>query len=117
MPDAYVLDKHDILERLGGDEEIFTMMLDMYLQDVENNCATLADALASGEALVLQREAHTVKGLLATFSDNAGAAAAFDLEQKAKLGDLSGLAGQVAALQARLREVADVLKRETGWTG
>ena len=40
MMTAYTLDKLLILDRLGGDEEIFAMMLDMYLQDVDNNCTS-----------------------------------------------------------------------------
>jgi histidine phosphotransfer protein HptB len=60
------------------------------------------------------REAHTIKGLLATFSDDAGAAKAFGIEQQAKTGEISGLQPAVAALQRRLYEVADVLRREMG---
>ncbi len=109
MATAFVLDREIILERLGGDEEIYTMMIDMFLQDVENNCAALAGAFASGVLPDLQREAHTIKGLLATFSDDAGAAEAALLEQKAKRGETADLATEVAAVQARLREVAAVL--------
>lgn len=112
MLEAFVLDRAAILDRLGGDAEIYTMMLDMFLQDVDNNCETLGAALAAGETAVLQREAHTVKGLLATFSDDDGAAEAFAIEQNVKRGELSGLNDAVAGLQARLREVAGVLKAE-----
>ncbi len=109
MLDVFVLDRAPILDRLGGDEEIFTMMIDMFLQDVDNNCATLTAALASGDPLLLQREAHTLKGLLATFSDDTGAERAFALEQKVKRGELAGLDAEVELLVARLREVAGVL--------
>jgi HPt (histidine-containing phosphotransfer) domain-containing protein len=109
---AYALDKLLILDRLGNDEEIFAMMIDMYLQDVDNNCSSLASALASGDQKTLQREAHTVKGLLATFADEAGAEVACALEQQIKLNGIGGVESQIALLQARLREVAEVLKAE-----
>ena len=109
---AYTLDKLLILDRLGNDEEIFTMMIDMYLQDVDNNCVTLASALASGDAKTLQREAHTVKGLLATFADEPGTELAFKLEQQVKLNGIDGVEPQITVLQARMREVAEVLKAE-----
>jgi len=112
MPGVFVLDKASILERLGGDEEIYTMMVDMFLEDVENNCATLLAALAGGEAPVLQREIHTVKGLLATFSDDSGAAEAYRLEQQARQGEVQGMEGAIQVLQDRLREVARVLRGE-----
>lgn len=110
MMGDFVLDRAAILERLGGDEEIYSMMVDMFLEDVENNCRALTAALADGKAEVLQREVHTVKGLLATFSDDRGAAVAYAVEQQVKAGQVQGLTGAVENLQARLREVASVLK-------
>ena len=106
---AFVLDKKSILDRLGGDEDIYSMMVDMYLQDVDANCAALAESLAAGDAERICREVHTVKGLLATFSDEAGAADAQRIEDRARVGDTEGVADAVAGLQARLREVAGVL--------
>jgi HPt (histidine-containing phosphotransfer) domain-containing protein len=112
MADAFVLDRASILDRLGGDEEIYVMMIDMYLEDVDSNAAAVGAALAAGDAEALQREAHTVKGLLATFSDDAGAAEAWAIEQQAKLGIVAEQAAAVAALQTRMQEVAGVLKVE-----
>lgn len=109
MAEVFVLDRASILERLGDDEDIYEMMVEMYLEDVGNNCAALSAAFDSGDASVLQREAHTVKGLLATFSDAVGAADAHDLEQMARQGEIAGLGDAVSGLQQRLREVAAVL--------
>lgn len=111
MAGNFKLDRGPILERLGGDEDIFSMMVDMYLQDVDNTCSALAGALDGGSLPALQREAHTIKGLLATFSDDEGAAEAHVLEQQAKQGDATGVAEKVAFLLARLREVAEVLRQ------
>jgi histidine phosphotransfer protein HptB len=111
MVATFVLDRAVILERLGGDEEIFTMMVDMFLQDVDNNCSKLEEALQSTDPKALLREAHTVKGLLATFSDDAGADMAHVLEQRLKHGGSGDSAAEVAALSARLREVAAVLRQ------
>lgn len=117
MTKVFVLDRALILDRLGGDEEIFLMMVDLYLQDVDNTASALAVALESGEVETLMREAHTIKGLLATFSDDSGAAKAFEIERQAKHGDISGLLPAVAAVQQRLLEVAAVLRREVGGAG
>jgi len=105
----FVLDKPAILERLGGDEDIFAMMVDMFLQDVDNNCSALLAAVG-GEAPVLQREAHTIKGLLATFSDEAGAELALALECRAKTGAVDDAPARVAELLDRVGEVAGVLR-------
>lgn len=105
----FLLDRSSILERLGGDEDIYDVMAGMFIEDVDNNCTALAEALAAGDQVALKRAAHTVKGLLASFSDDSGAAAAFAVEQQLARGSLAGLEGAVAALQARLREVAAAL--------
>lgn len=106
----FVLDKALILERLGGDEEIYVVMADMFLHDVESYCEQLAAAQVAGKADVLQREAHTIKGLLATFADEVGSDMAQALEQKAKLGQVATLAPAVAALQQRVRLVAEAVR-------
>ncbi len=113
MNQAFSLNRPLILERLGGDEEIFAIMIDMYLQDLDGYCNNMGNALAAGDAAVLQREAHTVKGLLATFADDEGMQAAYRIEQQSKQGNLEGIAEQIEAVKARLLEVAEVLKKET----
>jgi len=109
MAGPFVLDKVSILDRLGGDEEIYAMMVDMFIHDIDSNCDALTAALASGDARVLQREAHTIKGLLATFSDDIGAAEASVVEQQARQGIMATHAEAVAGLQQRLREIAAAL--------
>ena len=110
MAAAFVLNKASFLERLGGDEEIYAVMVSMYLADIENNCAALAAAYVADDGKALQREAHTIKGLLATFSDEPGAAEAHRVEKAAQAGELAGLGDAVTELQSRLREVAAVLR-------
>lgn len=104
-----VLDKALILDRLGGDEELFAEMSAIFVADAESYCAALGTALESGVALEVQREAHTVKGLLATFADDAGTDMAMAVEHQAREGQLDGLAAPVAALQERVRLLAQVL--------
>ena len=106
MAEAFILDRASILERLGDDVDLARRQRRAV---VGNNCSALVAAFESGDASVLQREAHTIKGLLATFSDDAGAADAMRLESQAKQGNLAGLGDAVASLQHRLREVATAL--------
>ena len=113
MNQSFSLNRPLILERLGGDEEIFTVMVDMYLEDLDGYCNNMGAALAAGDASLLQREAHTVKGLLATFADEEGTQAAYRIEQQCKQGVLDGLAEQIASVKARLLEVAEVLRKES----
>lgn len=111
---VFVVDRPSILERLGGDEELYGVMAEMFVADLETNCASLAQVLAAGDFPALQREVHTVKGLLATFSDSAGAEQAQLLEDQVRQGMTEGLAAAIASLDRRLREVAAALAADLG---
>lgn len=112
MADKFELDKTIILERLGGDQDLFGVMADMYLQDWGNYSRQIGEALAAANGPVLARQAHTIKSLLATFADETGAALAARTEIQAKEGKLGELSGPVAEIQERLRLVASALEKE-----
>lgn len=112
MGQAFVLDSKTIIERLAGEIDIYWMMIDMYLQELDNNCASIAAAYQAGDAAALHREAHTLKGLLATFTDDFGSAQALAIEKLAKEKRIEGLGDAVSELQQRLREVGEVLRQE-----
>ncbi len=109
MMRPFVLDRALVLERLGGDEDILVMMLGILCDDAVATCDELDAALASGDLAVLRRVAHTLKGSLASVSDEEGAALAYQLELQAKSGAVVDGAAQVKVLQARLRDVVAVL--------
>lgn len=106
------LDKRSILERLGGDEELFQTLAQMFIDDAENYCRQLDEALASEDITRLSREAHTLKGVLSTFSDEAGTALAYRIEQQSKRGESTGLEIMVAELQGATRDLVQLLAQE-----
>lgn len=112
MTMEFVLDKTTILKRFGGDEGIFVVMANMYLQDVDSICTRLNAALADNDTSLLRREAHTIKGLLATLADETGAALALSVETLAKSGECIGMEAMVSELQSRMRLVAAAVRKE-----
>lgn len=112
MNDDFQLDKNLILERLGGDDELFSELVNMYVQEAEGYTKALGDALAAADAAWVQREAHTIKGLLATFSDDVGSDMAYAIEVQAKSGVIGDLSVAVATVQARVRQLAEILRNE-----
>jgi len=106
---AFRLDKAGILERFGQDEELFQTLAQMYRGDVEQYCQGLQQALEAEDAPRLSREAHTLKGLLATFSDEEGAQLALEVENAARDGACAGLAEPVQRLQQLARRLAQAL--------
>lgn len=104
---ASIYNKQEAIERLEGDEDLFADMAGMFVTDAESYCVALAEALKSGDAKALRREAHTVKSLFATFSCEGGRELAERLEHLAAEGRLDGasaLTFELIAVARRLRE-------------
>ena len=112
MPETLLLNKNAILESMGGDDELFTDMAHMYIEEHTNYCDNLSLALSKNNPEALRREAHTLKSLLATFADEDGRKLAIAVEQLAK----SGLVDieQTRALSSRVQLLAEALAQEVG---
>jgi CheY-like chemotaxis protein/HPt (histidine-containing phosphotransfer) domain-containing protein len=96
------LDLATALERVEGDRDLLEELAQMFAEESERNLADIRSAFQAGDAKLLERLAHTVKGsasnIGATFVTQAGLA----LEEKARAGDLSSGAALIAALEAEL---------------
>jgi PAS domain S-box-containing protein len=89
------------LNRFGGDKEFFKEMVDEFLNYAPKQLEILTKAIERGDAKVVEREAHSIKGA----SGNLGAKHLADLSlQLELLGRTKDLAGA--------EEIIDNLKRE-----
>lgn len=102
--------KDEALARLGGDESLFAEVASMFVTQSESYCLALERALNAGDTAALQREAHTVKSLLATFSFEAGRELAMRLEHLAAAGRLDGAAALTAEVVAAVRQLVELLQ-------
>ena len=102
-------DRAEAVARLEGDEELFAMLVKMFSDDLPNYLQRLNAALAGQDMEALSREAHTLKGLLATFSAGRGTALALELETRAKGGHVETLGVLVRQLQEELELVRQEL--------
>lgn len=107
-----VYNRAEVIQRLGGDEELFATLVGMYVADSPGYCTALEQALAKGDAPTLRREAHTVKGLFATFSDDSGTALALQVENLAKAGDLDAAGKLTPDLVIEVQRLAGALGHE-----
>lgn len=112
MATQFELDKETILDSFGGDEELFVAMAGMFVQEADVYVAALTAAIDGNDAGRLQREAHTLKSLFATFADNESAAVARELEKRATLEALPGLSPVAQDLCGRLRVLETALRQE-----
>jgi CheY-like chemotaxis protein len=110
--ESHIYKRAEVLERMGGDQELFQTLAGMFVADSASYCSALEQALALADAPTLQREAHTIKGLLATFSEDKGTALAQQLEDCAKRGDLEKADEMTAGLVVAVERLAAALSSE-----
>ncbi|MGC2194916.1 MAG: response regulator [Terriglobales bacterium] len=99
-------DAKALLERMGGDEKLFREVAEIFLEETPKLISRLQQAVATGNAQMIQATAHSLKGELSYF----GAAAAKQARELESMGQENHL-DQTAALLASLdNEVAGLMK-------
>ena len=83
------IDRTALLERVGGDQEVFVEIVQIFLDDVPKQLRGIDEALAAGDGPTLRRLAHSLKGASGTAGADAMQQAAHALEQAAASGDLT----------------------------
>lgn len=82
-----VLDVAMATARLAGDQALYDMLLERFLQDEVQAVESIRTALAADDAATARRLAHTLKGLAATVGANALSQGAAALESALNQGD------------------------------
>ncbi|HEY2469886.1 MAG TPA: response regulator [Terracidiphilus sp.] len=77
-----------LLESVMGDRGLLTEMAELWIADSEKQEAQIRNGLDSGDAIMVQRAAHAIKGSVGTFQASAAQDAANQLELSAKNADL-----------------------------
>jgi CheY-like chemotaxis protein len=105
-PEQYIFDKVAFLDRIMGDEELANEILGGFLEDVPRKFTALKEALANGDAGLVQREAHTLKGA----SANVGALALQNVANQIEVAGKSEDLQKVGSFIPKLEEQLEVLK-------
>ena len=79
-----IFDKSALLERLGNDEETFTEVIQMFLEDMPLEIEVLQQAFAKNDTALVQRQAHTIKGVAANVGATVLQETAFRIENSFK---------------------------------
>jgi len=82
------VDRVAMLERLGGDEQLFAEAIAIFLEDFPGRLADIRSALDDGDPRSIRSSAHALRGA-------AGMLAARELFEAAKAIELLGDAGKV----------------------
>jgi len=106
---ADALDRAALLERLEGDAELLAEIVGVFLEDCPRLVASIREAVARGDARLLERAAHTLKGSVGNFGVSAAAAAALRLEQMGRQGELAQAGEACAALDREIERLKPIL--------
>jgi len=98
----HVLDEAAALERIGGDRQLLKEIAELFLQEYPELLETMRKALAAGDATLLERAAHSLKGSASNFGAHACVEAALNLERQARDQDLEHCHEGLATLTSRL---------------
>ena len=102
-----------LLDSVMGDRALLTEMAELWLEDSAKQESQIRNGLDSGDAIMVQRAAHALKGSVGTFQASAAQDAANQLEMSAKDADLVGarkiferLSTQIDLVRQDLRQLA-----------
>jgi HPt (histidine-containing phosphotransfer) domain-containing protein len=97
-----IFDRTDALSRIADDEELLDTLIGMFRDDAPGYLAEIESALENGDMAGVVRGAHTLKGVLATFSALRAEARARELEQLAKNGDAAACGALLPSVKAEV---------------
>ncbi len=103
------VDLVSLLERVEGDKELLTEMVQLFLEDAPNLLNAMRDALQRGDMEVLERSAHSLKGAASNLSAKPAAAAALKLEKDAKNNNAESAKESLAGVEQAMKILAPAL--------
>lgn len=103
--DLLVLDRAVALDQVGGDAELLAEVAQLFLEDYPNSLREIDAAVHTGDARLLERAAHTLKGAASNFGANPVAESALALEMAGRTGQLRAIDTDYSRLTSALRDM------------
>ncbi|MGA1824736.1 MAG: response regulator [bacterium] len=104
---AVVFDRADFLERLDGDEEFLTELLEEFIEITPELINSIKEAIEKEDMIQARRDAHTLKGASANVSALALREAALQMENSIKNNELD----KITERQTRINQEFEKLKQ------
>ena len=106
---AGVLDRNALINRVEGDMELLSDIIELFKQDSVRQVAAIRDAIGKKQADDVRRAAHTLKGTCGNLGAPEAAATVLELERLAATGDLSRAQDILRALEVQIERAAKLL--------
>jgi HPt (histidine-containing phosphotransfer) domain-containing protein len=102
----------DDLRALNPEDPAFLReLIDLFLQDVPGRIAEIEQALASKDAVLLTRAAHTIKGSCSNFGATGLRDISHTMEMQGKASDFAAAAASLISLRASFALVSEALQK------
>jgi HPt (histidine-containing phosphotransfer) domain-containing protein len=95
-------DRATALARVGGDLDLLKEIAALFLDEYPRALEAIHKGLATGDAQMIERSAHGLKGSVANFAARAVVDAAFHLEQLGRAQKLDQVPAALAVLERSL---------------
>jgi signal transduction histidine kinase/HPt (histidine-containing phosphotransfer) domain-containing protein/ActR/RegA family two-component response regulator len=107
-----VFDKEDLLNRIGGDEEICKEILEAFLESMPEQIESLKTALNEDNTDLTDFRAHAIKGTCANIGAQRLRDLALEIELDGKKGDLNKARSRIDNLEKEFETLCNVLNSE-----
>ena len=105
-------DRQDLLDRLGGDEQVLAVVVGVFVGDVPTQLNRLEAAVRDGDEAVVRERAHGLKGAAANLSADALREASWALERAASASDIDALPDLLDAVKQEILRLVAALEKE-----
>lgn len=110
-PEKVTFDKTALLDRLGGDKELYAEIVAGFVDDISRQIRELKESLSNDNTENSARKAHTIKGACANVGAEALRETALEIEMAAKEGRGDLLPSLIERLEGESRELKSLLVR------
>jgi PAS domain S-box-containing protein len=107
--ESVIFDRSLLLKRVHGDEEIVTEVMEVFLRDIPQQIVILQEAIANGDGMLTERQAHSIKGAAANVGAMALREVAYQIERTAKEGQLNGAAKLATMINDEFNKVKQLI--------
>ncbi len=97
-----VFDLEGVMRRLGGDEELFREIVQFFFEDSPGLLERLRCGGRDHEPSVVERAAHSLKGMAANFGAQRAVEAALHVERLGASGDLAEVGEAILAIEEEI---------------
>jgi two-component system, sensor histidine kinase and response regulator len=100
-----IINRAELLARVGGDHEFLAEVVQLFLNDCPKQLAELSEAVSKQDAVKIQRLAHAVKGQVSNLASETATVAAMRLELMGKEGNIPGAREQLSLLEGSIEQL------------